>query len=483
MPLRKFHCAACRALLIGAADTQILCERCDTRVPVVDGILDFVAGEAGLLSDPGDYDALHGIDDVRSAARYRDLKALAGGHWPGVLGSVLEVGCGTGLLTRALIQGKEATDLVVTDNSLAMLRATRRHLDRAGLLADIPLTFATHGGTEPVFRDAAFHTIGGTSVLRHMTDVRAFLSNVFRWLKPGGRAFFTEPNIRYHRALGQTLADILVLLYREDPSFSRGKQSLLNLVSQWRRGILHQGDLPFLSALDDKHMFAGDTFEALGREIGFAQTLAIPVSYSPTGSGFVGRLCTQLDVEEPVRSTVLGLLPAFANRYLSLLSPKDRTGSFLFWLEKGIGPISRHFTGPPAAEPEPSTDLPDAFLAGGLLPRWAFELTASRAGDGIALRLGGWCLVNTDVRWVRVTIGGLSREAPVWLPRSDVPRAIDPQSVYAAWNALSCGVDETLLFPDGPLDLSIEVELVGGAILAVPGVPRLTMDETYVVTQ
>ena len=34
-----------------------------------------------------------------------------------------------------------------------------------------------------------------------------------------------------------------------------------NIVIQWRRGILHRGDLPFLAALEDKHMFAGDTFE------------------------------------------------------------------------------------------------------------------------------------------------------------------------------------------------------------------------------
>jgi SAM-dependent methyltransferase len=449
-----------------------MCERCDARVTVTDGILEFATGNTGLVSEPAD-----------SAMQYHELKTLAAGYWPGLLGSVLEVGCGTGSLTRGLIQGNEATDLVITDISLPMLRATRGRLDRAGLLTNLPLIFATHGGTKPVFRDGAFDTCAGTSVLHRMRDVRGFMSNVFRWLRPGGRAFFTEPNVRYHRALGQTLADILALLYREDPGFSHGKQSLLNLVSQWRRGILQRGDLPFLATPEDKYMFAGDTFEAMGREIGFAKTIAIPVASSPTGIGFIGRLCEQLGVEEPVRSTVLGLLPAFADRYLSLLSPRDQTDRFLFWLEKGVGPIARHFRGPTAMEGELPTDIPDSFRAGGLPPRWSFELAASRMHDGIALRVHGWCVVNTDVRCIRVTLGGVGRDTPVWLPRPDVPAAVDPHAAYASWNALCCGVDETLSFPDGSLDLRIEIVLSSGAILAVPAPPNLTLDETLVVTQ
>ena len=472
MPLRKFQCPECQSSLIGTPDVGVMCERCDARMTVTDGILDFVTGNTGLVSEP-----------AGPAMPYQELKNLAAGYWPGLLGSVLEVGCGIGLLTRGLIQGNEATDLIVTDGSLLMLQATRRHLGQAGLLTNIPLIFATHSGTEPVFRDSAFDTCAGTSVLNRMHDVRGFMSNMFRLLRPGGRAFFTEPNVRYHRALGQTLADILALLYREDPGFSHGKQSLLNIVSQWRRGILHLGDLPFLAALEDKHMFAGDTFEAMGREIGFAKTIAIPVAFGPTGVGFIDRLCEQLGVEEPVRSTVLGLLPAFADRYLSLLSPRDRTDRFLFWLEKGVGPIARHFRGPPAMEGELPTDLPDSFRVGGLPPRWSFELAASRTDDGIALRVHGWCVVNTDVRWIRVTLGGVGRDTPVWLPRPDVPASVDPHAAYASWNALCCGVDETLCFPDGGLDLRIEIVLSSGAILAVPAPPNLTLDETVVVTQ
>jgi 2-polyprenyl-3-methyl-5-hydroxy-6-metoxy-1,4-benzoquinol methylase len=481
MRLPHFQCAECQAPLIGTPSASVVCDRCGTPVATVDGILDFVRAPTGPLSDPEQYDALHHIDDERSAARYRDLKHLAAERWPTMLGSVLEVGCGTGLLTRAMVQNGDASDAVVTDISLPMLRATRAHLEKSGLLSRIPLTFATHDGTEPVFRDATFDTCAGTSVLHHMLDVRGFLSHTFRWLEPGGRAFFTEPNLRYHRALGQTLADILAVLYREDPAFSHGKQSLLNTVSQWRRGILHQGDLPFLAGLEDKHMFAADAFETMGREVGFETVLAIPVSYSPTGMGFVRRMCDRMSIGDPVRASVLGLLPAFADRYMSLLSPRDRTPSFLFWMEKGIGPTVRRFHGPPAAEAQPPEDLPEAFRTGGLPPRWAIELTASRVAEGIAVKIGGWCLVNTDVLWLRLVMNGVARQAPVWLPRPDVQAAINPIGVYASWNALCCGVDESLVFPDGALVATAEIVLSGGTVVPIPLPASLLLDETVFV--
>lgn len=493
-----FQCAACHAPLIGDAAVAIVCDRCDTPVATIDGILDFMPAGSGAHDEtpadaPDRYDALHRIDDDRAAARYRDLKRLAAEHWPTLLGSVLEIGCGTGLLTRAMVQSDDAADMVVTDISMPMLRATRAHLEQVGLASRIPLTFAAYDSIEPIFRDATFDTCGGTSVLHHIQDVRAFMARMFRWLKPGGRAFFTEPNIRYHRAVGQTLADILAVLYRADATFSHGRQSLLNLIGQWRRGIVHRDDLPYLATLDDKHMFAADAFEAMGREVGFATVLAIPVAHDPTGIGFVKRLCAQLEIEEPVRAAVLGLLPAFADRYLSLLSPRDRTPGFLFWIEKGVGPAVRRFQGPPAAEAAPPDDLPEVFRTGGLPARWTLALTASRGEGGIAVQVSGWCLANTDILWLRVRLDGVVRQTPVWLPRPDVQQAINATGRYASWNALCCGVDDTLTFPDdanpddanpdAALEATAEIVLAGGSVVPVPLPAALPWDTTVHVAQ
>ncbi len=460
-----------------------MCDRCGAQMNIVDGILDFANGPLGPLTAPTDYDALHQVNNERSAGRYRHIKRLAGTRWPNSLGSVLEVGCGTGLLSRALIGSQEAHDIVLTDASADMLRATRTHLDQAGLLSTNRLTFATHSGTEPCFRDSAFDTCVGSSVLHHIADVRGFLANVFRWLKPGGRAFFMEPNLLFHRALGQTLADILSLMYHQAPEFIEGRQAILNVIGHWRLGILHQGDLPFLARLEDKHMFAASAFEDMGHELGFATVSAIPTGWQPTGKSIVAGLCRQLDIQDPVRSTVLGLLPAYATRYISLLGATDQSDSFLLWLEKGVGPLQRSFHSPPRPDVKSPGDLPENVLTGGMPPRWTLTLHATATPDGLSVAVAGWCLVNTDVLWIRVTLGGVTRNAPVWLPTTEVHAALNTTGLYASWNALCCGVQDTLRFDGDAWDLKIEVVLANGHVLAVSAPATLPLDETIAVNQ
>lgn len=486
MPLSKFHCTECRGRLITAPDGGLACEHCATPVPVEDGILDFVQGRAGTILDPGEYDAFHGIDAARSNALYREIQQLAGGQWPASLGSVLEVGCGTGLLSRALISHGDVRDLVLTDVSTAMLRTCRDHLHQSDLLNRVPLTFATHSATEPCFQDVVFDTCAGGSVLHHIPDVRGFLASMFRWLKPGGRAFFMEPNLRHHRALAQTLADILALLYTRDQTYSDSRQKLLNLISQWRRGILHQGDVGFLTTLEDKHMFAGDAFEEMGRELGFATAVAIPTASDPSGTSIVAGLCGQLGIDDSVRTEVLGLLPAYRGRYLSLLPPRDQSSSFLLWLEKGTGPAVRSFRAPPPPAPPPPADTPIEHLQGGLPPHWSLDLTASAGPTGILLVLDGWCLLNTDVKWVRITLGTVTRDAPVWMPRPDVHAALASVGLHASWNSLCCGVRETLSFEgvtaeNSELSLKVAIVLASGAALDTAAAPSLHLDETLTV--
>jgi len=452
MPLSKFHCAACHAPLIGAVDAKVMCDRCDEIVPLAEGILTFAAGDGG-------------VSDVH-CPDYEQLRTIAADHWPRMLGSVLQVG---GLsLTRALVEGKAATDLVVTDESAAALHGLREHLRGAGLLDDLPVTFATHGGTEDVFRDGAFDTCAGGMDFRQPAETRRFLGSIHRWLRPGGRAFFVVPNPRYRRALGQTLADILLLLLREDPGSLDGGGRLLDVAGQWCR-----------TAVD--RYATTDGLEGLGREIGFATATALPEGNDPTGRIATAAIATRLGVPEPLRSTVLGLLPAFAHRYLDLLPERDQSERCVLWLEKGIGPVSRTFRAPPLAETV--AGLPLSFLMGGLPPRWSIELTASRVGGGTNVHVSGWCVVNADMRGLRLTIGETSHMVPVVRPRPDVPPAIDPNGAYATPHVLFCGMDETFYDPTGGLEGRIEIELASGAILPVRDSVVLPLDETVVVAQ
>lgn len=480
--LDRFHCPKCRGRLQPITDEHLACTACKQTVPIRAGVLNFVGGRAGTKLDAEEYDEIHRIDDTRVDRKLAAMQVHAGDRWPVTLGSVLEVGCGTGLFSRAMLEQGLAKDAVLTDVSLAMLSVCREGLERRGLLGRAPVTFATYSGTENAFRDAVFDTCAGTSVLHHILDVRAFLVEVFRVLKPGGRAFFMEPNLRFHRALMQTLADVLAQLHARGEGFSHDRQKLQNVLAEARRVILHQGDLNFLASLEDKHMFEAETFERMGLELGFATAEALPTAPQPTGTGIIATLCGQLGVGEAVRRDVMKLMPAYASRYLGLLAPRDRSAVFLLWLEKKAGPQARGFQGPPPNEEERyfAEQPPDPM--GGLSPHWSMGVVARPTETGIGLQLSGWCLVNADILWVRITLDGVTRQAPVWRPRPDVQTAINGNGLYPAWNAMCSGVDTDLSFEgvepcaEG-LPLKVELVLASGAVLHIRAPERLAMGE------
>ncbi len=480
--LDKLHCPSCRGTLRAFSPDYLVCQDCNEPVPVRDGVVDFVGGRFDTMLDPAHYDALQHIDDGRSEQKFQAMQRFAGERWPLAFGSVLEVGCGTGLFSRALIANGTARDAVLTDASAVMLAACRNHLDRLGLSARMPIVFATYTGQENAFRDAVFDTCAGTSVLHHMTDVRGFLGDLFRMLKPGGRAFFMEPNLRFHRALMHTLADILAQLQTRQDGFSQDRQKLHNVLSEARRMMLHQGDLAFLATLEDKHMFEADAFEQTGLELGFETVEALPTLTHPTGIGVISTLCHQLGVSDELRREVMKLMPAFSARYLRLLSPRDRSAVFLLWLEKGTGPRHRSFRGPSPDEEGQSLSEQPPDPAGGLPPHWSLGLVTHATEDGVSLHLSGWCLLNADVRWLRVTLDGVARDTPVWQPRPDVQDVINGAGLYPTWAALCSGLDVELPFEgvmattDG-MALAIEVILVDGTVLPVPAPERLGIGE------
>ena len=438
----RFQCPVCKGDL--PADTG-RCRVCGHDYATQDGILDFVAGRFATQLDAASYDASHTIDDDIAEADYRRFRQAAAHRWPPSLGSVVEIGCGTGGFSRAMIGHGDATDAVLTDVSLDMLRLCRGHLDRLGIGSALPVQFATYSATEACFRDAAFDTCIGGSVVHHIADVRGFLANVWRLLKPGGRACFTEPSLRYHRVLAMAFADIIAMLLARDPANTADRQALHNWIAEARRGVMLQGDSALLADYEDKHMFVGETFEAAALEAGFATAEALPSSPDPDGLGAVGGLLARLRVGEPLAGQVMRLWSGYADRYLSLLNARDQSPGYLFWLTKSDRPQAA-----PPPRPAPSRELrccSEAGVTGGGVPlRWMLTLTARRMPEGLQVKAEGWCLTNPDSKSVRVTIGGVSREAPIWLPRADVHLALNADRSYATWNSLCCGVGCDLWF-------------------------------------
>jgi SAM-dependent methyltransferase len=445
----------------------LVCAAGGHEVPCHDGIADFVGGRFDTALDAEAYDHDHGIQDSDGGRLYDQIRTTAGDRWPGSLGSVIEIGCGTGLYSRGLLAGSEVTDAVLTDVSVAMLRRCRLNLDRLGLLARHPTAFATYSSHEQCLRPKAFDTCVGTSVLHHIPDPGAFLTRIAVCLRPGGRAFFLEPCRRFYLAFARAWADIATLILREHPESQPALQPLLNWLAEQRKAFVHRDDPEFLETLEDKHQFTAERIEALGFDAGFAVAEAIPFGSDPTGVITTRAIGRELGLDAGITERVVKLMGTVGGRYMDLLGSGDATPSLLIWFTAGSRAGRAR---PPATRTEAPAVAWDTTVAP---TRCYLALTATHEGPGVEVLVRGWCLSNLEIKSVRVSVDDESLVAPVWLPRPDVTQAMPHTGLYAPWNALCCGVETRLTFHPGRREATypIAVELVhaSGATTNVPG--------------
>ena len=137
--------------------------------------------EAGAVRIWG-WDGPAGRERVRARVRWMTQVCHLG---PGK--TVLECGCGAGVFTRELVASGATITAVDISGDL---------LDEAARQCDAPnVTFARCNLEQPdELPDEAFDAVLGVSVLHHLDLPRA-LPALWRKLKPGGQAAFSEPNL------------------------------------------------------------------------------------------------------------------------------------------------------------------------------------------------------------------------------------------------------------------------------------------------
>lgn len=100
--------------------------------------------------------------------------------------AVLELGCGSGYFTKEIVRtGAKITAIDISPELL--------DIAREGIAAG-SLEFRLENAYAMTFPDMTFDCVVGSSVLHHL-DIRQALGEIYRVLKPGGMAFFTEPNM------------------------------------------------------------------------------------------------------------------------------------------------------------------------------------------------------------------------------------------------------------------------------------------------
>jgi len=105
----------------------------------------------------------------------------------------LEVGCGRCILPDWALPEAEQRSLV---SRCACLTG----IDVDGAIREHPLLTAKVMGLAGwlPFREESFDLVTANMVVEHVTDCPAFLSDIFRVLKPGGRLVFHTPNYRHY---------------------------------------------------------------------------------------------------------------------------------------------------------------------------------------------------------------------------------------------------------------------------------------------
>lgn len=474
----RLHCPHCQGRLATASASELRCSTCEQAVVITDGIADFAADPT---SEP--YSGVtqqHGLLASDLPAR---IKRAADDRWPDQLGTIIELGCGLGHMTRTLAAGGHMRGLLVLDTDRNRLLACRQRLRDEGLALESspPVIFAAAGGARNVMRDTVADTVIGTAALARTADPRSFLIGVHRILKPGGRALFVVPNRRYWQAICLAMTEALVQRHANDGSWPEEAWPVMTKLAEIRRLMLHPDTF---AHPDDLQPFDADAVEYLGAEAGFATTDVLPLSPDAAGADTIEHFCLEAGAPDGFAREIGCLAAVAGRRFFGLLSDRDAAAYNLVWLTKASGPAVR-FQKPRPPSPTIVYPAPDIAL-GGVPPHWSIELLGWETPEGVVVRIGGWCLGNVDVLAVRVTLDDVGRDAPVCRYRPDVQEIMNPQRLYHPVNALFSGLDSQVLFPgirieDDSCRLQIDIVLTGGITLSGPTPDRLAMNQPMVI--
>jgi SAM-dependent methyltransferase len=348
-----------------------------------------------------------------------------------------------------------ADGYIPEDAGICRERLRKAIPDRADTFA-----FATYSGTETCFRPASFDSCFGTAVAHHIVDVPRFLRQVQALLKPGGFAFFMEPNHAFHYGLTRTLADIVADFLRYGTVTPEDIACMLNWMAEVHCGISNTGELEVLAEREDKHCFVDSTFLAWAREAGFDGDEALPCDPDPTRWGTVRNYLLQCELRPEAFEILKRAWPPYYRQYFGQLKPSDRSPSYLFWLKKGGD------GGFPAFMPNPPQPVRNAPIE-----LW-FETGLTGSSDAPEITIDGWCLADRAIGSLQVSAGGARRRLPVYRPRRDVERAKNPDGAYPTLNALCSGFRGTIRLPAAPdaeagIAVTVQAVFVGGEILEI----------------
>lgn len=243
----------------------------------VAGLGDQFRGEAET------YDERYYYVDAKKADLLNALQAAGVSVPEGAV--ALDIGCGGGTATFALLSIAPKAHVYSTDLSPEMLQILTRRAEKLGVRNSVTPFVAD--ATQLRLRPKSLDLIVGSSMVHHLSDPEGFLDRMLAAVRPQGVCIFTEPFQAGHLVLWQLLSQIVQMsefrpgfTVRQIDFFRSYLLTLETLMSLERSN-------PLFSVLDDKWIFTRAMFTDAARRAGVKMVIESGV---PSRSKFKDRL-------------------------------------------------------------------------------------------------------------------------------------------------------------------------------------------------
>ena len=330
--LDLLRCPECRraGTLHEGTPSKLSCSGCGASFPREDGILDFVRSRSDTGLDVTAYDEQKRVSPEAATALFKHLKALARSAIPDDLGTVLEVGAGTGFLTIGMLQQSTFQRAVITDISPAMLTLCRaRVLEHVDSGKNERIAFATYASDDPLFRDGVFDLAIANSVLHHIENYYSFLRDMHNALKPGGYFVCVEPSRTFHEALSRAMADSLCqAMAQANPGDNSDLKKLAGWIFDLRYRLAFPAD-PAIANLEDKHLFSREELSQAGSVAGFRAVTTTPNMVDVNGASAAREYVSELGISPSFTEAFLQTYLRYADSQFRLLPLSDHASMYV----------------------------------------------------------------------------------------------------------------------------------------------------------